>query len=51
VRIALALKGCDYENVAIDLAWEGGDHEQPAYRAINPQANVPLLVDDSVQIM
>lgn len=51
VRIALGLKRCPYENVPVDLAWEDSEHEQPAYRALNPQANVPLLVDGGARIM
>jgi maleylacetoacetate isomerase len=51
VRIALAIKGCAYENVPVELRWEGGDHETAAYRVINPQANVPLLVDGDAHVM
>ena len=51
VRMALALKGCSYENVPVTLRWEDGDQERPAYRALNPQANVPLLVEDQASLM
>jgi maleylacetoacetate isomerase len=45
VRIALNLKGLDYEYVPVHLTREGGEQNQPAYRALNPQGRVPLLVD------
>jgi maleylacetoacetate isomerase len=51
VRIALALKRCDYESVAVNLGWDDGDQIKPAYKAFNPQANVPVLVDDGARIM
>ena len=47
VRIALNLKGLDYEYVAVHLARE--EHLGAAFKAINPQGLVPVLVDgDSV---
>lgn len=51
VRIAMALKGLEYENVPVELRWEGGDHEAEEYRRVNPQANVPLLVDGEHRVM
>jgi maleylpyruvate isomerase len=50
VRIALALKGLDYEYVAVKLAWKDGDHDRPEYRAFNPQANVPVLEDGDARL-
>ncbi|RPI57904.1 MAG: maleylacetoacetate isomerase, partial [Lysobacterales bacterium] len=44
VRIALNLKGVDYETVTIDLP--GGAHHAPEFRAVNPQATIPTLDDD-----
>src|ERR1700684_3062087 len=44
VRIALNLKGVDYERVPINLL-EGAQKDQ-AYRARNPQGLVPLLEID-----
>jgi maleylacetoacetate isomerase len=46
VRIALALKGLDYQKVVVDLridAQSGRD-----FKAINPQGFVPYLVDGAV---
>ena len=44
VRIALNLKGLAYQPSFVHLA--KGEHLQPAYRAINPQALVPVLETD-----
>ncbi len=41
LRIALNLKGLDYEYVAIDLRRE--EHSSPAFKALNPQGLVPAL--------
>jgi maleylacetoacetate isomerase len=47
VRIALALKGIDVEQVAIHLVKEGGRQLKPEYLARNPQGLVPALeLDD-----
>jgi maleylacetoacetate isomerase len=43
VRIALNLKGLDYDIVPINLVRDGGQHKQAEYRAINPQMRVPAL--------
>jgi len=43
VRIALNLKGIDYETVSIHLTKDGGKQNTPEYRAINPQMRVPSL--------
>ncbi|XP_054723896.1 maleylacetoacetate isomerase-like [Uloborus diversus] len=42
VRIALALKGIDYELKAVNLLT--GEHLSPEFREINPQAEVPAFV-------
>jgi maleylpyruvate isomerase len=42
LRIALNLKGIEYEYVAVDLRTE--EHLGAAFRALNPQALVPALV-------
>ncbi|MDJ0949698.1 MAG: maleylacetoacetate isomerase [Alphaproteobacteria bacterium] len=44
VRIALALKGLDHESVYIHLA--KGEQFAPDYAALNPEQQVPTLVDD-----
>ncbi|MGH8199944.1 MAG: maleylacetoacetate isomerase [Steroidobacteraceae bacterium] len=48
VRIALNLKGIDYEAVAVDL--RPGAHRQPDYLALNPQGLIPALEDGGVVI-
>ncbi|MCU1717185.1 maleylacetoacetate isomerase [Pseudomonas sp. 5P_3.1_Bac2] len=45
LRIALALKGLDYQSLAINL--KDGEQLQAPYRAINPQCRVPTLELDS----
>lgn len=45
VRIALNLKGLDYEQLPIHLRRGGGEQWTSAYKAINPQALVPTLED------
>jgi maleylpyruvate isomerase len=45
VRIALNLKGLEYEHVGIHLRRGGGEQFSPEYRALNPQEMVPTLVD------
>jgi maleylpyruvate isomerase len=46
VRIALNLKGLDYEQAPIHLRRGGGEQLKPSYKAINPQALVPALEDE-----
>ncbi len=43
VRIALALKRVPYESVSVNLLRGGGEHLTPAFRAVNPQARLPVL--------
>nr|WP_197457411.1 maleylacetoacetate isomerase [Crenobacter luteus] len=43
LRIALNLKGLDYDYVAVDLRRD--EHLGEAFRALNPQGLVPALVD------
>src|SRR5918996_6363041 len=45
VRIALNLKGLEYEQVPIHLRRGGGEQFGPAYKTINPQSLVPALED------
>jgi len=44
VRIALNLKGLDYDYVPVHLT--RGEQRTESYRALNPQALVPTLTDD-----
>ncbi len=44
VRIALNLKGVDWQPATVDLA--AGDHADPAFKVINPQGFVPALEID-----
>ena len=46
VRIALNLKGLDYEAVPVHLLRNGGEQLSEAYRAVNPSALLPALDDD-----
>lgn len=43
VRIALNLKGLDYEYVPVHLVQDGGQQHSPAYRELNAQGLVPTL--------
>ena len=43
LRIALNLKGLDYDSVAVNLP--GGAHREAEFEAVNPQRLVPALVD------
>ncbi len=49
-RIALNLKGLEYELVPVHLVRDGGEQHGAAYRRINPQALVPSLEHDTVVI-
>jgi maleylacetoacetate isomerase len=49
VRIALNLKGMDYQAVPVHLVRNGGEHKSAEYLALNPQGLVPALdVDGQV---
>ncbi len=48
IRIALNLKGLDYDTVGISLLPGKSEHRQAAYRARNPQMLVPFLEDGDV---
>ena len=43
VRIALNLKGLAYEAVPVHILRDGGQQNQPAYRALSPLGTVPAL--------
>jgi len=46
VRIALNLKGIDYQQKHVHLVKDGGEQNQPAYREVNPLGLVPALVHE-----
>ncbi len=46
VRIALNLKGLEYERAFVHLTRGGGEQFRPDYVKLNPQALVPTLDDD-----
>lgn len=48
VRIALALKGLDYEYVSIQIA--KGKQFEPEYAEVNPQNLVPVLEDEGKRL-
>jgi maleylpyruvate isomerase len=50
VRIAMNLKGLDYEYLSVHLTREGGMQFKDHYTALNPQQLVPLLDDDGFQL-
>ncbi len=45
VRIALNLKGLEYDSVAVHLVKNGGEQLSEHFRALNPEALVPVLLD------
>ena len=50
VRIAMNLKGLDYDYIPVHLTREGGMQFKDSYTALNPQQLVPLLDDDGFQL-
>lgn len=51
VRIALALKGLDFDLIPVHLVKDGGEQKQPDYTAINPQQLVPSFETDDGEIL
>lgn len=51
VRIALALKGLDYQAIPVNLLRDGGEQLKPEYRAINPQGRVPSLRTEAGRVI
>ena len=47
VRIALNLKELPFDYRAIHLLKNGGEQRTPEFRAMNPDALVPVLIDDT----
>lgn len=50
VRIALNIKGIAYEYLGVHLLKDGGQQLSDGYRALNPSALVPTLVDADVTL-
>ncbi|XP_076407260.1 maleylacetoacetate isomerase isoform X4 [Peromyscus maniculatus bairdii] len=50
VRIALALKGIDYETVPINLVKDGGQQFSEDFQTLNPMKQVPALKIDGIVI-
>ena len=48
VRIALNLKGLDYENIPVSLMPGISENREEAYRAKNPQMLVPFMEDGDI---
>lgn len=46
VRIALALKGLDYDYVAVHLLKDGGQQFSAEFKSLNPATLVPVVEDD-----
>lgn len=46
VRIALALKGLDYDYIAVHLLKEGGQQFAAEFKSLNPAGLVPVLDDE-----
>jgi maleylacetoacetate isomerase len=49
VRMALNLKGLEYESVYVDL--DAGQQNKPEYKAVNPQMVIPSLVEDDGHVL
>lgn len=45
VRLALSIKGLPYEAIPVHLRRNGGEQLSDAFRALNPEALVPVLLD------
>lgn len=50
VRIAMNLKGLDYQYLSVHLTRDGGMQFKEAYASLNPQRLVPLLDDGGFQL-
>ena len=50
VRIALGLKGLDFDHVAVNLVPGISEQKSAAYTALNPQGRVPYFIDGSVSL-
>jgi len=50
VRIAMHLKGLEYDAVPVHLLRDGGEQLREQYRAINPSGLVPAFQDDYITL-
>uniref|UniRef100_UPI00398E79C2 maleylacetoacetate isomerase isoform X2 n=1 Tax=Pristiophorus japonicus TaxID=55135 RepID=UPI00398E79C2 len=50
VRIALAFKGVEYEQIAINLLQGGGQQYDDVFKALNPMKQVPTLSIDGITL-
>jgi maleylpyruvate isomerase len=50
VRIALQLKGLEYQHIGVHLLRGGGEQFSPTYREINPQGLVPSFGDGNLSL-
>lgn len=50
VRIALNLKGIEYQSIPVHLVKDGGEQHKAEYAQINPSELVPTLVDGNVTL-
>jgi maleylacetoacetate isomerase len=50
-RIALNLKGLDYNQIPVHLTKDGGQQFNDDYTELNPQNFVPTLVDGDIQLV
>ena len=50
VRIALNLKGLDYEIAPVHMLKDGGEQRQADYLAVNPQGLIPTLEDGDLKL-
>lgn len=50
VRIALNLKGLDYDSIPKHFLRDGGEHRKPDFLEVNPQGLIPVLDDEGVVI-
>ncbi|MGI9265814.1 MAG: maleylacetoacetate isomerase [Gammaproteobacteria bacterium] len=50
VRIALNLKGIEYDSLPVHLVRDGGEQRKPGFIELNPQGLVPVLSDGAADI-
>ena len=50
VRIALNYKGLEYEYNPVHLVKNGGEQHTPEFKALNPQEQLPALVDENITL-